>query len=177
MYRNNFLKSSTYLLLFLSLFFLISCENGQVESKSQNFSQEDSIRFYYAESSKNEYDTHEKLESINKAYTLQKKNLEDNSLLVYILNRKISIHREIQEYDSLNIYNDLLLKVSTEIQNKLYQAKHYVSRAQYHNRILKDSDSAYIYFNTAKNLYLELNDSLNTGKKLTELSFNSEKQK
>lgn len=170
MFCNYLFKFSKYLFLFLSLFFLISCENGQVVDKSQNFSQEDSIRFYYSESSNKEYDTSKKLENINRAYILQKKNLEDNSLLVYILNRKISIHHENGEHDSLNIYNNLLLKISTEIQNKPYQAKHYLTRAQYHNQILKDFDSAYIYFNTAKNLFIEINDSINAGKNLLNLA-------
>jgi len=94
--------------------------------------------------------------------------LNDNALpIIYLKASKKVFERK---NDSFNIIANKLFNNSKTLGNKKYQALHYYLKGFRYQKIIKQLDSTVYNYNAAKNLFIEINDSINAGKSLLNMS-------
>ena len=151
------------LIIFCSLF--LSCNlNNSIDSKKGS-EINNRIQQYYKASKDKSASLSQKKKAINAAFQCTQKRNRD-TLFSKILCRKNSIHLQSQEYDSLLVYQKLLLNHATAIDDKLHLAKQYIIKAYYFDEILQLPDSAFQYYNISKDFFMTIKDSTGIGKNL-----------
>lgn len=153
--------------LVLSMFYFACLQQDKINYNNPHKATE--VKALYEVSEDKSKDLKSRLNSINKAYQLLK-NTSD-TLINKVLYKKAVLHYSNKEYDSLLNYNNLLLKNSKNTNSLYYQGKANYLRAFYFDDILFKPDSAFIYYNNSKNNFLQLNDSIEIGKRLLNMSY------
>lgn len=153
------------IILIVFHFLFISCNlNNSIDSK-KNLEFNECIQQNYDASKDKSASISQKKKAINTALKCARKKNKD-TFFSKILYRKNAIHIQIQEYDSLLIYQQLLLNHATAIDDKLHLAKQYLIKAFYFDEVLQLPDSAFLYYNTSKDHFITLKDSSGIGRNL-----------
>mgnify|MGYP003682990063 CR=1 FL=1 len=164
-YHSNFLK------IILSVIFASVCMscNEEIKHKKNVSSEQDSISFYYQESIRGDIDESLKKKNLNKTYHLfLEKNVVDNRSLYIFYLKALELNNE-GKYDSSYIVNSQLFKHAKSRNNAEYLAMHYNLAGSYYKR-LNQKDKALYNYNEAKNLYIQLKDSINLGRSLINIA-------
>ncbi|GAA3594391.1 hypothetical protein GCM10022396_09470 [Flavivirga amylovorans] len=123
------------------------------------------IQHYYKASKDKSTSLSQKKKAINTALQCTQKRNKD-TFFSKILYQKNVIHLQNQEYDSLLVYQKLLLNHAATINDKLYLAKQYLIKAFYFDEVLQLPDSAFHYYNISKDHFITIKDSSGVGKNL-----------
>ena len=160
------MKKHLVILTTLTLFFS-SCSKHK---KTTSFSENDSISHYYSLSKNKKLSYAKRLASINRCYEFIKESATD-SLQLVILDQKTKIHFGLDQYDSVQHFNSLLYRKSTEINNIFYKARYHFVNSYYYEVILPRKDSAFSNINKSIAYYALLKDSSNIGKRHLDLAY------
>lgn len=152
----------TRLGLLFSLIFLLSC-NDTVNTPFENPNSKDLYKIYLAASDKTS-SLESRYELVNEAYDKVRPFTTD-SLFSKLLYLKSVLHLYKEEYDSLFIYNKNLEEVAGLNNDDYYLGKSKYLFGYYYSDIVHQSDSAFYYYNQSKNIFLQLQDSSEIGKR------------
>lgn len=147
--------------LFVVIFF-ISCSHNPKISKADAYT-EHIYKLYLAASDKtNSLDSRYQL--VNEGYQ-QVKYFERDSLFSKLLYLKSILHLNRKEFDSLLVYNRRLERLSALHNDRYYLGKAKYLFGYYFSDVVQESDSAFYYYNQSKNVFLQLKDSNEIGKR------------
>ncbi len=104
---------------------------------------------------------------LSQLIALRQKGPKDTVLLKAIW-RKSNLFDTGENYDSVLKYDRMLLQTATQRKNHFYTAKAQ-SYLAYDHRIKQKFDSAFYYYQSAKNSYTQINDSTQVGRMLLEI--------
>ncbi|MDO5974806.1 tetratricopeptide repeat-containing sensor histidine kinase [Flavivirga jejuensis] len=93
-----------------------------------------------------------------------------DSLALAIISKKGVIHIEKQQQDSFFYYNRFLARQSQEINNKYYKATAVFNLGYYYDKFVNIPDSAFYYYNQAKNNFLIIGDTIRSGEILVNIA-------
>lgn len=149
MIRNFFIATATIL-------FIIACTKKEI-------SRPKSKPYKFLKLSKNKsIKLKDKVAYIDSAfYSAQQLPLD--SLTLAIITWKGFLHLQDQERDSFFHYNQVLNRQAKKIDNKYYMAKAYFNLGYYYDEFSDFSDSAFYYYQGAKNTFLKLGDTIKVG--------------
>ena len=143
----------------------MSCKHrNNVNEGSANLT-EDSISFYYETSKNQKISLSVRSQKINRALAL----IDDsktNTLLNQVLFQKNLIHFASNEYDSLLIYNDKLVRFATQIKDERILAEQYYLMGYYYAEILHLYNQAIENYTISKEFSQQLKDSSKVGRNL-----------
>ncbi len=157
-----------FLIMSISLF-LCSCKKHK-DLTFTSSNKKDSIVYYYHQSKNKHLSYQDRLAKINQAYKHLNFSKID-SLNLAIIYKKIKIHFDLKQYDSVNHYNKLLFFYSTKIKNTYYKAKHHYINSYYNEFVQLKKDSAFYHSSKSKEYFLELSDSNNIGKRSLDIAY------
>lgn len=154
-------------IVFFTLVSFIAC-NKKVEIKTSNTSIYDSITHYYNQSRNKDFSLDIRINNINKAYSIVEFSGND-SLKLKIVSYKATL------FNLANLPDDYILtaKENLNLALKIKKTKRVgYAYFQIGNYFFKKniSDSAFYYFNKSKEIYKELNDSVNVGRRLLNMA-------
>ncbi len=147
----------------ISLF--ISCTSWNGDSISTIDAAKDSVLFYYKRSLKNDRSLTEKKQAIDRALFLAK-NFEKDTLYSYILYQKGSLNFTSGEYDSLLVYNNLLLKHALQTNDVPMLARQHYLMGHYFSQTIHNSEKAFQNYTLSKGYYEQIGDSSWVGRNL-----------
>ncbi len=154
-----------YLFFLIGLLFCFSCS----EHKDSGNSPETVIKqaYNYFEIGKQEEDEREKIKNFNKA--LQALKFKNDTIVPKILDYKIYYHSKLKEYDSTIYFSDSLIRSSSRLKDSVFLAKGFYRKAFTFRQLLENEQFFENSFR-AKQIYLEIGDSANAGKRLSEMA-------
>lgn len=156
-----------YKLVLLSLVFLgISCSEKSTQNNTEFKIANDSTLYYYKIGLGKSISIREQLKSINKAFQFVKKANKDSSLFSKVLYRKSYLHFNLQQYDSLLYFGNILIKDSIHSKNDYTLGAQFYLKAYYFHNIAQILDSAFVNYNLSKNCYQRVKDSSKVAKGL-----------
>lgn len=157
-------------LLLLTVFvFLGSCKLRDGNKVSAIGISKDSALFYYKRSLDDTLSLTDKNKAINKALLFAGK-LEKDSIYSRVLYQKGRLSLISGEYDSVAIYNKVLLRHAKQINDIPILARQHYFMGYYFDKVLSRPDSAFNHYNYSKNYFSQLKDSLWVGTALFNMS-------
>ncbi|WP_394747097.1 sensor histidine kinase [Spongiimicrobium salis] len=149
------------LLFFISLF--LSCDEMKDDDWSKNTRmKDDNLSVNYKIFTDENEALDKRLKAVNIAFDLMKNN-DKGTLFSEILHGKAYIHYSLGQFDSLLFYGKLLERHAKVIGDEFYLGRQYYLNAHYFDNVAKVPDSAFYYYNEAKNQYKNINDSIWVG--------------
>ncbi len=156
------MKNSLFL-IFTSLF--VSCEIGNEKNNVPTGKAKDSVLFYYTISKDESLPLSKRRETINKSLFHADKANKD-TLYCKVLYQKNLIHFSLKEYDSLQVFNQLLVNTAERIKAEFTLGKQYYLMGYYFGEVAHIPDSAFNNYNRSKNYFEQIMDSSRIGRNL-----------
>ncbi|MBO0321548.1 hypothetical protein J0X14_04495 [Muricauda sp. CAU 1633] len=125
----------------------------------------DSVLHYYYQSLDKNLSLVQKQQKIDKSFFLAKNHLYD-SIYSQILYQKNSLHLASQEYDSLQIYNKLLINHALKIGDDHMLAYQYYLMGYYFAERAHNSEEAFQNYTLSKGYFEQIGDSSGVGRNL-----------
>lgn len=160
----KYLKVTCLFFLIFSLLQIISC-NKKEHSETSKKPSLDSVSIYIKRMKNASFGDTVCLKYANKALKIAKKTNLDSKNIEEILNGKIYLSGNLNQFDSAINSSKELLQLAIKRNDSASIGSAYSKMAYYYSRN-KQNDSAYYYYNLIKNEYLKYNDSITTGNNL-----------
>lgn len=151
-------------LFFISFFLVLFSCKTELKIESENSIKIDSINILKKKMRSNNFDLNTRLEFANEALQKSKKidlKAETYKILVF----KSYLFGLLKKYDSAVDISQELISISIENNDSIKTGKYYSRLAYYYQRSSKN-DSAFFFYNLAKDFFLTIGDSINIGKNL-----------
>lgn len=147
------------------LFLYLGCSDNIKRTKSAK--SDNNIQVQLLEIDDQNLTLNQKLNKVNELFGLSKKS--NDSILLAIILKKGNLHYKLKQYDSTAYYDRLLFQKSNSLNNNFFNARAAKNIAL---TLKKEEifDSAYVYFNKAKNIFQNLQDSLQTSRVLMSMA-------
>ncbi len=160
----KYLKVTCLFFLIFSLLQIISCNNKDRIETSEKPSL-DSLSIYIQRMKDASLGNAVCLKYANKALKIAKETSPDSKSIEEILNGKIFLLGNLNQFDSAINSSKELLQLNIKRNDSAAIGSTYSKLAYYYSRN-KQNDSAYYYYNLIKNEYLKYNDSITNGNNL-----------
>ncbi len=142
----------------------VSCETSG--EKNNNLGEgNDSTLYYYNISEDNNFSLNKRREAINKSFLYLSQNSKD-TLYYKVLYQKNLIHFSLKEYDSLQVYNKLLINNAKRVKVEFTLGKQHYLMGYYFDEVVHNPDSAFNNYNLSKNYFEQIKDSSRIGRNL-----------
>ena len=152
-------------LLLLSISLFVSCEMEERNTFAKTKEANDSTLFHYNISKDKTLSLDKRAKAVNTAFLITKKNNKD-TLYRKVLYQKNLIHLALREYDSLRIFNRLLIENAQHFEDaRTLGGQHYLM-GYYFAEIAKTYDSAFSNYNLSKSYFERIGDRSWVGKNL-----------
>ncbi len=158
-----FLLNRVLILACISLF--ISCTTDHGKNTSNTEVANDSALFYYISAKAKNNPLKKRYTAINKSLGFQKER-EKDTLYTLALYQKNLIHLSLKEFDSLQVYSDLLIDHALKTNDDAILSRQYYLMGYYYDYIAQKPQKAFYEYNNAKNYKKRINDSSWVGKNL-----------
>ncbi|MGB3143432.1 MAG: hypothetical protein WBB24_04930 [Maribacter sp.] len=152
-----------YFVLFITL--LESCDISTEKNVIAYSTSRDSVLFYYNISKDKSISLEQRQKAINKSLIYVSESDKD-TIYSEVLYQKNSIFFSLKEYDSLLIFNKLLLKTANGNNAEFILGKQYYLMGYYYGEVAQMPDSAFNNYNTSKNYFEKIMDSNRIGRNL-----------
>lgn len=136
---------------------------------------QDSIIFYYKASKNKNRSLVQRQSDVNMSLHYAKM-MGSDSLFLRILYQKTLLHYTQQQYDSLNIFGNLLKRLAAQVGNKYILGRYHYLRAYYFDEITHNPDSAFINYNLSKSHFQYIQDSSWVGNNLLSMGLIQQNQ-
>ena len=157
------------ILFLISVCLFASCDTVQDNTVKKVEASKDSISIYYAMSGDENLTLNKRLQSVNKSLFLSK-NIKKDTLFNRILYQKNLLLLSLNEYDSLQIFNQHLISDALKISDNAILGRQYYLMGYYFNQIAHIPDNAFRNYNLSKYYFNQINDSSWVGKNLLNMS-------
>ncbi len=157
------MKPVYYILISIFILTIIGCSKSQDGILSKKNSNTD-ISKYFKLSKNRDCTLSKRIGYIDKVYVESMKQGED-SIALRSLSYKVLLHKKNKESDSVLLYAHKMLSLAQKTDNHNQIGRAYFKIAEYYRNKNKN-DSAYYFLNESKNIFIELKDSVQVGKKL-----------
>ncbi len=157
------MKPVYYILISIFILTIIGCSKSQDGILSKKNSNTD-ISKYFKLSKNRDCTLSKRIGYIDKVYFESMKQGED-SIALRSLSYKVLLHKKNKESDSVLLYAHKMLSLAQKTDNHIQIGRAYFKIAEYYRNKNKN-DSAYYFLNESKNIFIELKDSVQVGKKL-----------
>ncbi|MEP5434400.1 MAG: hypothetical protein ABJP92_16550 [Flavobacteriaceae bacterium] len=107
----------------------------------------------------------ERREAINKSFLYSSQNSKD-TLYCNVLYQKNLIHFSLKEYDSLQIFNELLINNTKRVKAEFILGKQHYLMGYYFDEVVHIPDSAFNNYNRSKYYFEQIMDSSRIGRNL-----------
>lgn len=157
------------ILFLISVCLFASCDTVQDNTVKKVEASKDSISIHYAMSGDENLTLNKRLQSVNKSLFLSK-NIKKDTFFNRILYQKNLLLLSLNEYDSLQIFNQHLISDALKISDNAILGRQYYLMGYYFNQIAHIPDNAFRNYNLSKYYFNQINDSSWVGKNLLNMS-------
>ena len=151
-------------LAFISMFLSCDFDRGSTDYPKID-SVQDSILPYYTISTKDSLSLKQRKTAIDKSFVLAK-TIGTGSSYSKVLYQKSLINFSLMQYDSLQIFNALLVNHASKIGDKDILGRQSYLMAYYYDKIIHQPDSAFSYYTLSKNYFEQIKDRSWVGRNL-----------
>ncbi|MBD0778468.1 tetratricopeptide repeat protein [Maribacter sp. ANRC-HE7] len=156
-------------LILISITLFVSCSTKHRDPTARTGTTNDSVLYYYTIAKDRNNPLTQRHNAVNKAFRFLKEDQKD-TLYFPVLYQKSFIHFTAKEYDSLLVFNDLLIgQPSKNEDNDILARQHYLM-AYYYDHIAYKPKKAFHHYNNSKNYKKRINDSSWIGKTLCNMA-------
>jgi signal transduction histidine kinase len=162
MYCYYHLQTLTRALFFFLIILFTSCNQRSLKSEVVS-TENDSVYYYYKESIRSDVDANVRAANQEKAYNLFVANNIVNEQSMYTIYTQAMNYKNQKNDSGFTKAVAELLKRAKALNNTDYLTQYYQLSGSYYDEYSRDLDTAFEYYNEAKNLYLEAKDSVGVG--------------